>query len=382
MNEYKNYKNNMVEQVKSLPSLMRQQYQDLEAKTRNVMTTPEIFSIQEIVLTGCGDSYGAALGTKYAFEGLTGLPVRVVPAVELSRYYPEKQIGYAPYNPLVIAVSNSGSPARVGEAAKRVVKRGGFVLGITGNPDSLLGSSSSRVLKLDIPAFPSSPGVRSYMVSVLALLLLAIRFGEVRGRYTMDEAMRYRTDICSHSHEIEGAMEGLDKQMLDLALRWSHMEAFDFIGSGPDYAAAFYGHAKVYEAIGKYAMCVNTEEWLHLNFFMKQIDKIGTILISSSGDQAKSRLREVLECAVKKMKRPTVFITDSEAEAEASGTESVVLPAPKYTYTAALTQFIPSALLMGYLAQILGEEYGRGCKGSWSFAQNGNGLSQSEIIVK
>ena len=48
-------------QVMSLPELMRQQYADLEPKTRTVLSTPEIFNIQRIVLTGCGDSYAALL---------------------------------------------------------------------------------------------------------------------------------------------------------------------------------------------------------------------------------------------------------------------------------------------------------------------------------
>ena len=38
-------------QVMSLPELMRQQYADLEPKTRTVLSTPEIFNIQRIVLT-------------------------------------------------------------------------------------------------------------------------------------------------------------------------------------------------------------------------------------------------------------------------------------------------------------------------------------------
>ena len=36
-------------------------------------------------------------------------------------------------------------------------------------------------------------------MSLLALLLLAIRFGEVRGRYTMDQAMDYRADLLAQA---------------------------------------------------------------------------------------------------------------------------------------------------------------------------------------
>ena len=56
--------NALIRQVLSLPELIEQQYNDLEPKARKALTTPEIFGIQRIVLTGCGDSYAAALATE------------------------------------------------------------------------------------------------------------------------------------------------------------------------------------------------------------------------------------------------------------------------------------------------------------------------------
>lgn len=119
--------NALIRQVLSLPELIEQQYNDLEPKARKALTTPEIFGIQRIVLTGCGDSYAAALATKHAFEMLTNLPCEVVPAIELSRLYSRKQLGFAPCNPLVIAVSNSGSVVRVAEAIQAARKHGALL---------------------------------------------------------------------------------------------------------------------------------------------------------------------------------------------------------------------------------------------------------------
>ncbi len=45
-----------------------------------------------------------------------------------------------------------------------------------------------------------------------------------------------------------------------------------------------------------------------------------------------------------------------------------------------LTQFAPLALLAGYLAQMRGEEYGRGCKTPWDFAEGGRAVRESEAI--
>ena len=374
--------NAMCRQVWSLPELLRQQYEDLEPKTRKVLTTPEIFSIQRIVLTGCGDSHAAAMAARYAFETLTGIPTEVVPAIELSRYYSEKQLGFAPHNPLVIAVSNSGGIARVGEAIQRAVQHGAFALGVTGNPDSLLGRSASRILPLQIPPFESAPGTRSYLVSLLALLLLAIRFGEVRGRYTMDQAMAWRMDLLHQADALEGALPDLDSRMKALAEKWKDLEAFDFIGAGPDYAAAWFGQAKVYEATGRYAMCINTEEWLHMNFFMRNVDRIGTVLVTAGDSPAMSRALETAGHAVNDMKRPTLIVTNEGSPLAALDCSVAALPVPAWTYSNLLTQFAPLCLLMGCLGELLGEEDGRGCKGPWSFAAGGAGITQSEIIVK
>ena len=72
-------------QVMSLPELMRQQYADLEPKTRTVLSTPEIFNIQRIVLTGCGDSYAALLAVKPAFEKYAKIRTEVVPTATTRR---------------------------------------------------------------------------------------------------------------------------------------------------------------------------------------------------------------------------------------------------------------------------------------------------------
>ena len=195
-------------QVMSLPELMRQQYADLEPKTRTVLSTPEIFNIQRIVLTGCGDSYAALLAVKPAFEKYAKIRTEVVPTIDLARDYEKKNLGYAPQSPLVIAVSNSGQVARVGEAVRRCRKAGAFTLGITGHEESVLGQSAERILKLDIPKFESAPGTRSYMVCVMALYLLAIRIGEVRGRYTMDVASARRKEIKALADALEKTVTG------------------------------------------------------------------------------------------------------------------------------------------------------------------------------
>lgn len=366
-------------QARSIPTLLEQQYADLEPKARLALTTEEIFAVQRIVLTGCGDSLAAGMAAKYAFEGLTGIPTEVVPAIELSRFYDPKQLGFSPYNPLVIAVSNSGGVARVAEAVGRCTNRGALTLAVTGSPDAALGRSAQKVMKLDIPPFESAPGTRSYLVSVLSLLLLAIRFGEVRGRYTMDTAMAYRGAIPVLAQALGEGMEALDADCRALALAWKDCTAYDFVAAGADYAAAWFGHAKVFEALGRPAMHINTEEWLHLNFFQRAVDSTATVAVCAGDSPARSRMVELLGYAVQ-MGRPLALVTDAP-EAFPAGAALLPVPRAQYPFLAPLVQFVPMSLLCGCLCELLGEEDGRGCKGPWSFCQGGAAIKNSEIVL-
>ncbi len=373
------FDNAMRRQVFSLPELLHHQYEDIEPKARKVLSTPEIFSIQRIVLTGCGDSCAAALAAQPAFESLCGLPTEVVPAINLARLYPRGRLGFAPGNPLVIAISNSGEVARVAEAVRRTVEMGAFTLALTGNAQSPVGKACSRVLQLDVPPFESAPGVRSYMVYILALLLLAVRFGEVRGAYTMDEAMAVRMDMLAQADTLTALLPQIDAEVLMDAEKWQALEAFDFVGSGFDYAAGLYGQAKIWEALGGRAMLADSESFLHLNFFMKQPEKIGTVLVANTTNPCHSRNKELLGYLLR-LGRPLMVLTDgSEAD---FGTPARFIPIPKtrYPINMPLTQFAPLALLAGYLAQMRGEEYGRGCKTPWDFAEGGRAVRESEAI--
>ena len=373
--------NPMSRQVMSLPELIEKQYEDLEPKTRTVLSFQEIFNIQRIVLVGCGDSYAAAMATKHAFEMLTGIPTEVVTALELGRYYCKKHMGVDCRNPLVIAVSNSGTGARVAEAVKRARKHGCFVLGVTGTVESPLGKNSDKILKLDIPSFEGAPGTRSYMVSVMSLLLLAIRFGEVRMNYTMDTAMAYREEMKRQGEELKKLLPEMDEACFKVAEAWKDFPCYDFVGGGFDYATAWFGQAKILEATGKFAMHINTEEWFHLNFFARDAKHMGTVVVANTTNPAHSRSKELVKYA-NVLHRPLVVITDGDAS-DFNGEEAIYIkvPKPEAQILMPLTHFAPVCLIAAYISELIGEKYGRGCEGDWSFAQGGAGVINSEIIV-
>lgn len=368
----------LIHQVESLPVLIHQQYEDMEPKARKVLTTQEIYSVCRIVLTGCGDSYAAALSVKNAFASLTGMPTEAVPAVELSRTVENESFGFAPNNPLVIAVSNSGRVARMNEAVCRAHKHGAFILAVTGSRDSPFAATANRIMDLSIPSFESAPGTRSYLVSLMALLLIAIRIGEVRGRYTMDTAMNMRYDMLEQARQLEIMLPDLKKKMLALAQVWKKMEAYDFIGTGMEFGTAWYCHAKILEQLGKYTFYQNSEDWLHTNLFLRRNTETATVVFSDVRNRALGRTCELIEYA-QKLKRPLLVVGDGVPDD--IKVDSILTPRSQFFFNSCMTQYTPVSILANYIANLIDETDGRGCEGVWSIASGAKCICESKVEI-
>lgn len=375
------FDNAMRRQAFSIPELITQQYDLMEPRIREALSFEDIFSLQHIIITGCGDSMAAAMAVKQAFEQLTKMPIEVCTAIEVARFYPAKRCGGAPNDPLVITVSNSGKVSRVKEAIMRMNELGALTLGITSGNTTPLGQVCQKVIDSSVPKFESAPGVRGYLASYEALLLLAIRIGEVKGRYTMDQANDYRHDLKNSAAKLAEALPAIDEKVFTIAEKWRDCTGFDFVGAGTDYAAAWYSHAKMIEAAGKYSMHINTEEWLHLNFFLAQCETTGTVCFIDDANASLGRMKEVLHY-MQIMERPLMVVSDAD-DLEVPQECLVAIPKTKYEITSAVMSFIPGALLAGYVGAMAGEPYSRGFRTHWKFAEDASAIWNSKIeIVK
>jgi glucosamine 6-phosphate synthetase-like amidotransferase/phosphosugar isomerase protein len=300
--------NPMRDQVFSVPDLIREQIWLLEGRTRKIITTPEIYGTRRIVLTGSGDSFIGGMAAENAFIELAGIHTQALNAMQASRYDARDSQQQYPRNPLVLAVSNSGEVARVVEAVQHYTEQGALTVAITGNTESRLAIQAQRVIQLNIPPFTAAPGVRSYIVSLLALYLLAIRFGEVRNKYTMDEAMALRRELEAAADAVTVMIASLDEPLQKLAKEWSQFSNFELLGSGPDRSTAAYGAAKLLEAAGVHAIHQDIEEWVHLQYFVRDSHHTATFVICPENAGAFSRVLEI-ESLLKRLERPYQVLT-------------------------------------------------------------------------
>ena len=371
------FDNSLRRQSYSLPLLLEELYLPLKRQCGELAVRYHREQIDQVIFMGCGDSNAAAMTMRFHFPELTGIRTEVVPVIDFARSYPVRQLTN---RTLVVIISVSGRGVRIEEAVEKAEAAGAKTLAVTKDAGSDLGLRSGAVLKLDIPPFERGPGNRNYFACILALLLFAVEMG--RGNQTLSIS---RADSCGRELQSQGALleqmlPGMDRQIGRISRQWVDLVNFDFVGAGDDYVNAWFGHAKVIEAIGAFATFNNSEEWFHMNNFYRNISGCGTVFSAGLNPGGFSRTREAVQYAVR-IGRPVIVVTDGENGCFDAAAECISVPPAVWNPAALLTHYLPSCLLAGYIGAMKGERNCRGCLGPWEFAAGGKYIHNSEKTI-
>lgn len=361
------FDNSLRRQSFDLPNLFEEQFEDLLKQTETLAGEMDVNQVQHILLTGCGDSYAAGMAMRYAVEELTKLPTELVNVIDFVNFYPKNRLSK---HVLLIPISISGDGVRIKQAVLKGNQHNAVTLGITKNSSSDVGDNVKHRIDLHISPFERGPGNRNYFVSLLALLFLALQIGHKKGFICVREKRKFLDGIKKQMYDLNNLLPEMDQVLLEAAYRWREKTAFDFIGAGPDYASAWFGHAKIIEALGAFATHINSEEWFHMNNFFKDRTNCGTVFVATKNNGAFERTAEAVNYALR-INRPTLVITDSTECRFNSCAVTVTVPDAEFEYACVLTSYVPTCILAGYLGAMAGEKNCRGCLGAWEFAAGG-----------
>ena len=350
---------NIVAQVKSLPELIRSEFETLDMRVRRLMNHNECLSVKRIVITGAGDSHMAGVAAELALEQIAGIPTEPMTAMQAARYGTTHFEKLFPRNPLTIGISVSGTVARTREALALARNEGALTIAVTANPDSPLAQAAELVFDCTVPDFAPAPGIRSYRVSLLVLYLLAIRLAEVSGRLTQDQAGQMREQLKGTADAIEATIQAVEERTRELATAVAAQTNFVFVGDGPNYATALFSAAKVIEAAGRHAMGQDTEEWAHLQYFVNVEPATPTFIISPAG-RGHGRAAELLE-VMRRIGRTVIAVVPEGDEQIATGADWVlpVVGAVPEVFSP-MVYAVAGELFSAYLAQAVDEPPFRG----------------------
>ncbi len=369
--------NSLVDQVKSMPALLRETFQTLDEGARLSLHPELILSLKRIYITGCGDSHHAALSTQLAFEKLAGLPTVAATSLDFARYKAGFLPQSGPNTNLVVGISVSGSVARTYEALLLAREAGATTLSLTATPDSRVASAGDVLFEVpnppfEIPEGEVSPGARTFFINQAALLLMAIRIGEVRGTITTPQANAHRETLLGLADVIEETIQRNDAAIQQLVQDWQDAAEYVFVGGGPNFGIALFSAAKVLEASGDPALGQDTEEWAHLQYFAKA-QTTPTFLITA-GDRDLSRADEVVVAAKQIGRRVCVICPENAKEIIEKADVALTFPPVDEMFSALVTQ-IPGELFSAYRAAALGEPFFRNFGGGRD-PEGGGGISR------
>jgi glucosamine--fructose-6-phosphate aminotransferase (isomerizing) len=368
----------MSAQIHSLPQLLREVFPVIDERVRGALDHELCLSLKRILITGCGDSHHASLASELAFEALAGVPTEPLTAMQLARYGAGFLAHTGPLTNLAVGISVSGTVSRTAEALSMCQQAGATTLALTATPGSPVANAAEMALVVPLPEFPPQPGVlavpgvRSYLVNLLTLLLMAIRIGEVRGSIVFQRAANLRQELLGLADAIEETIELCDEQTRELANLWKNTTGIVFAGSGPNYATALFSAAKLMEATGDNALGQDIEEWAHLQYFCR-VPETPTFIITA-GQRDLSRAVEVANAA-RAVGRQTVAIAPSQAAELIQQVDHALPVANTREMFSPLVTSVISELFAAHKSDALGERFFRNFEGGRTI-EGGGGASR------
>lgn len=370
--------NSMIEQVYSLPELIRESLPEFDERVRNALDHKFCLSLKRLYITGCGDSHHASLTSELAFEALAGIPTEPMTALQYAHYTAGYMPETGPGTNAVVGISVSGEVTRTLEALNFARQEGAVSIALTATPGSRIAEAGDLQVFSTVTPFPDppgthTPGVRTYAATQLALFLMATRIGEVRGHLSTPDADNLRDQLRGLAEAAEDTIDSCDKASLELAESLAEAKEFVFAGGGPNFGTALFSAAKVLEASGDPALGQDLEEWAHLQYFTREPTTPSFFINTVQRDL--SRAIEVVEAATIIGRQVVAIVPGSDGglfnQADfilpiADGVQKVFSP---------LVAAIPGELFAAHRADLVGETFFRGFGGGRS-VEGGGGASR------
>ena len=250
-----------------------------------------------VVITGCGDSYCAALAGEYFFER-NKIPTTAVHAMDLSRHRREILEGG-----ILIAISVSGRTRRVLECTKLATKNNVPVISLTddisselanegypmpihaSSPDALKESSYESELASKYIGYQHDVAqTKTYLANLATLYLIAASWG---GSATIAFA---QDELLKSSSVLEQNNDIVKKQTTEW-IKEHHSPPYFFCGSGENLATARYASYKMYEYCLPTQLGTEIEEYCHTQYFATTKDDVVVFLAQNIGDF--QRIKEI-----------------------------------------------------------------------------------------
>ncbi len=232
----------MYEQPKTVADTLTPRIKDDDIVIEELnMNDDQIRAVSKIHIVACGSAYHAGVTGKYVIEGLARIPVEVDLASEFRYRDPILEEGA-----MVVVISQSGETADTLAALRESKKRGFQVLGIVNVVGSSIAREADNVMYTWAGPEIAVATTKAYSAQLIALYLLAVKFGRVRGEIDDVTFASLLADLRCLPDQIELLLNN-KKKIQRFANRYIGAKDVFFIGRGIDYSISLEGSLKLKE---------------------------------------------------------------------------------------------------------------------------------------
>jgi len=311
------------------------------------LSKQRVEKIQRISLVACGTAWHACLTGKYLLEQLAGIPCEVDLASEF-RYRGPILDAHC----MVIPVSQSGETADTLAALREGKNHGARVLSICNVRDATIARESHDVLYTHAGPEIGVASTKAFTTQVVALYLLAVKLGIVRGRLGRDEVERRVADLLRLPRLVERVLQ-LDPQIREIAHRYMHARDFLYLGRGIMVPIAFEGALKLKEISYIHAEAYAAGEMKHGPIAL--IDESMPVVIIATQSPVYDKVISNLEQVRARDGMVIAIATEGDATIAAKANDVVYVP-DLGEYLTAVLATIPLQLLAYHVAMLKGTD--------------------------
>lgn len=201
----------------------------------------QLAGLEKIFIVACGTSWHAGLVGKFYIEKLARVQVEIDIASEFRYRDP-----IVNDKSLTILISQSGETADTLAALREAKGKGGKAVCICNVVDSSIARESDGVIYTHAGPEIGVASTKAFTTQLVALYLLAIKLGRVRGLLSADDCRKQVESLVSLPRQLEKTLE-LDGEIEKIARDYMNARDFLYLGRGNQYPIALEGALKLKE---------------------------------------------------------------------------------------------------------------------------------------
>ncbi len=299
---------------------------------------------ENLIFTGCGSSFNAALAGEYIIEFLSRVPVECEIASEFRYRNSPLENGTA-----VFALSQSGETADTLAALRECRRRGAPTFGICNNAFSTISRESDGGIDFRAGQEIGVAATKSFTSQVLVLAMLGLMLGRMRDLRQSDgaqilDALEKLPDLMAETLELEGDVRRIAK-------KYARANSFLFLGRQANFPVALEGALKLKE-ISYISTCAHPSAELKHGVIALVNDVTPCVFIAPQDGLYEKNLGNIEE--VKARNGPVIAVGTQGDGALAGLCDDVVLVPPCGEFLAPILTVLPLQLLAYHIAVELG----------------------------